>query len=335
MDRVAAGSEELFRAQDFGDAPLIYEMLEVLPAPTGRPEVAHTLRMSSIDLHQGAQAFPAIHKQNATQPPLTLVKVEFDQKVVSRFHTTADDFINLSRAFHIHPYALYLISMDVVSFQQIQQSSTRATDEDHTCRPTYFVNYEALKIVWSYHPETKSSAGIILPRASQTGEAAYSQFCTKLRAFCSEDMMTQHPLFPLFIAISAATEFFDQRVVSQERSISKTEERLPFSPWSLDTPLNIMDARDVQKITWYSRKMAAAVFEAEDVLRHINMVTKMRDAFEQVDALVPGHQSIMDCLDLMLAHLSYSKSYAAFLRERAKNLLGVVNELPEMETCKC
>lgn len=322
MDHIAAASEELFTAQDFSDEPSAYEILEVVQNAPTRLGRTHELRVSSTSLDQAASAVEAPDVNG--EPSLTLVKVRLDEtEVTSRFCTTSTDFIELSRAFKIHPYTLYLISRNIVGYQQIGPSDKQGPTPYRTYYATYYVNYEALKIVWAYNPRTQTSRGIMLQKATPGGTSAYSKFCEKLTAFCSDEMV-HHPLFPLFIAIVSTTEFFDQRVLAQERLIGQTEMQLPYSPWSLDTSVNPIATKDAQKLSWYSRKMAAAVIELEDVLRHINMVTRMADAFNQPDTLTPGNESIIECLGLMLAHLHYTNTFATFLRERAKNQLGVV-----------
>jgi len=325
MDGFTPASEELFKAQTFGDAPSTHELLEVTQDTLEGH--AHTLHVSSTELQNTSQSTEILSGQGSIQnPTIILVKLEYEPKVTPRFHARAADVAHLFRSFQLQPYMLYLVSRDVVGFQQVAPSTRASAAMNQSSLSTYYLNYEAMKIIWSYDPQTRNSSGVIFARVTPGGRAAFSQYRSNLRSFCHGEMV-YHPLFLLFVAIVSNTQFYDQRVIARERSISTTELKTPYSPWSLDVSVNLMGVKKVNKISLYSSKMAAAVLDLEDVLQHFRMVKNMKSAFDEADPLAPGRESIMEGLELILPRLEYTIIYAEYLRERAKNQLAVVSRL--------
>jgi len=331
MEWISTTAEAVFRGQEFGDIPVAYDLLDIISSPNGN---RHELRRTSADILHASQPEVAVstdRQSGKPNHPLSLTRVDFEPSFKPKFHTTATDFLRLFKSLNLPPFALYLISRDIMAFQQLREFDGGATTQKQPLA-AYYLNYEALKIVWSYNPTTLSTKGIILTRVTLSGRNAYQQFCDKLDSLSRGDMV-YHPLFPMFVALVATIQSIDDRIVAREQSISATELRTPYSPWSLDVPR----ADDVNVISECSHKMAAAVVELEDALRHMRLLKTMKLAFEGIGVTEydisedsqtlaeSGGSAMRGTLGLLCNHLEAAETYAGYLRERAKIQLSMVS----------
>jgi len=333
MEGIKLSSESLFdKEQKFRDPPVGYKFdaieLHKLSKAPGQPDSAATKVLSLSQDNLCTWLSPTSQDNTVEHTPeasLRLVSIRRDLDVT--LCISKSSFTTIFHSIKAHPSIKYTICRDYDGFHEFCGDGFRLTR---------FLGNPLYALVWTFDPDTMTTAAMFLDRRRHT----FTKFTNMLREHSS---LISTPSLLAFVSSYFLLQFFDLETGGWELNTVRTvEERTGFGPHPTGyrglEPLTLVQSYDISQLTSWLQAMSEVAGNASNRARHVRMclsvLKKIGDEHERrEDHGIPGQvaerhrhslAAIAKAIPQVEQHILTYIDYLMYLKDRSERLCTVV-----------
>ncbi|CAG9953769.1 unnamed protein product [Clonostachys rosea f. rosea IK726] len=291
--------------------------------------LAGDISKNELDLKMAARASSV--GGGSSSPELNLVRIRI--KDPFPFYIEKGLFLQIFETLQLDPYILHLILQNSYGFHQFPATQPLTNGQVVF---SYFLSTIMYMLAWSFNPVTMETRAILMTRIANGITT-----CHEIERYFNRilSVHANHVYAPTFLSLTAGTQlvhFLDEYILDRLQVIREVEAHTGHG--------DIMAIRDkisANEITKFSRDTGRVLAVLANIRRHlliskavIEHVSKMLDSKRLTKLSVSSRnlhdkhkELLMDVVSMLDTQVTWNESYVAYLLERAKVQIAVLQSL--------